>query len=403
MTTAVRVVQGDCPQTLKLHLRRLGLAEAEVERLGRERASWQLLVTGLSREEARALREAEAVSPVQGDPDRAAGTALVSGRRDQIDLWLRELSAKGLAELSGAIEAAIGRQHQHPEPTTIGRRRFDWGSRTYLMGVINVTPDSFSDGGKHATADTAVAAGERLAAEGVDLIDIGGESTRPGAQPVPESQEIDRVLPVLERLARTVEVPLSVDTTKAKVAQAAARAGASMVNDISALTYDPEMAPTCAREKLAVCAMHIRGEPRNMQVNPSYLDLMGEILEGLAASLALAERCGIAADRLLVDPGVGFGKTAEHNLFILDNLGQLKALGRPILVGASRKSFIGKITGKAVGERLPGSLAVLAAAVLGGADVVRVHDVAESKVAAQVVDAIARAREGGLSFTAVTP
>jgi dihydropteroate synthase len=191
-----------------------------------------------------------------------------------------------------------------------------------------------------------------------------------------------------------------VDTTKASVAEQAAKAGASFVNDISGLTFDADMAATCARLGLAVCAMHIRGTPRNMQEDPTYLDLVGEVIDGLASSLAVAQKGGLSPERVLVDPGIGFGKTAAHNLFLLRNLGQLKGLGRPILVGASRKSFIGKVTGRAVGERLPGSLAVLASAVLAGAGMIRVHDVAESKVAAQLVDAIARAREGGVAFGA---
>ena len=392
-----RVISHESQEILALHLRRLGLAG---DRLAAQLGScgWQVLLTGLEERSLAALKDnAGGLQLAFGEPERARGTVLISGRRDQLD-ELRARRDEGLGEVARLIAQAVDGHGRPPAPMLIGKRRFVWGERTFLMGVVNVTPDSFSDGGKHYTTDTAVAAGERLAAEGVDLIDIGGESTRPGAAPVDAAEERRRVEPVVRQLVRQSGLPVSIDTTKAEVAAAALDAGAEIVNDISGLTFDPEMAPTCARLGLSVCAMHIRGTPRNMQEAPSYLDLMGEIIEGLSGSLAVAARGGLAPERIVVDPGLGFGKTAEHNLFILRNLGQLKALGRPLLVGASRKSFIGKVTGRAVGERLPGSLAVLTAAVLGGADLVRVHDVAESRVAAQVVDAIARARDGGVAF-----
>lgn len=399
--SSVRVVASDSVDLLALHLHRLGLRAADAEKVARRRGCWQLLASGLDNDALRALHGTHGLPPhTFGDQDRAPGTIMFTARREQLEDLVRSLEARGfaLAELARSITKALERTSTSPAPMTLGRRRFEWGSRTYLMGVINVTPDSFSDGGKHAGTDSAVAAGERLAAEGVDLIDLGGESTRPGAEPVPAEKEMERVLPVIEKLVRLVDVPISVDTTKAVVAAAAARAGAAFVNDISGLTFDPEMAPTCARAGMHVCVMHLRGTPRTMQDDTAYFDLIGEVLESLSSSLALAERNGLPSERVIVDPGLGFGKTADHNLFLLRNLAQLRVLGRPILVGASRKSFIGKITGRAVGERLPGSLAVLTAAVLGGADLVRVHDVAESRVAAQVVDAIARAREGGVSF-----
>ncbi|HEY3451928.1 MAG TPA: dihydropteroate synthase [Myxococcales bacterium] len=395
---AARVISNDSQELLALHLRRLGFDPPVASQLAPIVCGVHVLLTGFAEHELRALEAVQGLPPTLfGDAERARGSALVYSQREQLKDLARKMTGP-LAEMGRHLLQAIERTAAPPAPMRIGRRTFEWGSRTYLMGVVNVTPDSFSDGGKHATADTAVAAGERLAAEGVDLIDIGGESTRPGSEPVPVEKELSRVVPVVERLSKLVDVPLSVDTTKAKVVEEAARAGAGFANDISGLTFDPDMAPTCARLGLPVCAMHLRGRPRTMQEAPTYFDLVGEVIEGLQASLDLAARSGLPAEQIVVDPGLGFGKTAEHNLFLLRNLGQLRALGRPILVGASRKSFIGKVTGRAVGERLPGSLAVLAAAVLGGADLIRVHDVAESKVAAQVVDAIARAREGGVAY-----
>jgi dihydropteroate synthase len=210
--------------------------------------------------------------------------------------------------------------------------------------------------------------------------------------------EIARVVPVIERLAGSTDVPISVDTAKAAVAEAALRAGASLVNDVSGFRFDPEMAPTIARHGAAACAMHLQGVPRTMQQQPDYGDLVGEVLEYLAASLELAGRSGVAPERILVDPGIGFGKTAGHNLFLLRNLGQLRVLGRPILVGASRKRFIGTLTGREVHDRLAGSLSVHVASVLHGADLVRVHDVAETLAALRVADAVARASEGGRAF-----
>lgn len=396
----VRILSSDSQELLALHLRRLGFPTPVASEIAPIVSGVHVLLTGFSQDELEGLKRAQGLPPVVfGDPDRARGSALVYSQRDALRDLARGMSGP-LAEMGRLIVQALERTLKPPAPMAIGKRTFQWGSRTYLMGVVNVTPDSFSDGGKHATTETAVAAGERLAAEGVDLIDIGGESTRPGSEPVPVEKELSRVVPVVERLSRLVDVPISVDSTKARVIEEAAKAGASFVNDISGLAFDPAMAPTCARLGLPVCLMHIRGVPRTMQAAPSYLDLVGEVVEGLQASMDVAARNGLAAERIVVDPGIGFGKTAEHNLFLLRNLAQLRALGRPILVGASRKSFIGMVTGRAVGDRLPGSLAVLAAAVLGGADLVRVHDVAESRAAAQVVDAIARATDGGLAYQA---
>lgn len=398
---SVRVVAADSVELVELHLIRMGLDACEAQRLARRRRCLQLLVTGADCDSLLALRRLEGLPPIAfGDPERAPGTALLSARHEEIDALIGRLadSGGGLAGIARSLTTALARHSGHPASMHIGRRSFEWGKRTYLMGILNVTPDSFSDGGKHAAPEMAITAGERLAAEGADLIDIGGESTRPGALPVSAEREMERVLPVVERLAKLVDVPLSVDTTKAQVAEAAVRAGASLVNDISGLMFDPEMAPTCARLGVSVCVMHIRGTPRTMQQSPSYFDIVGEVIEGLNASLDHAERCGVPPERVIVDPGIGFGKTADHNLFLLRNLGQLKTLGRPILAGASRKSFIGAVTGRAVGDRLSGSLAALAAAVLGGADLVRVHDVAESRAAAQFVDAMALARAGGLAF-----
>jgi dihydropteroate synthase len=262
------------------------------------------------------------------------------------------------------------------------------GERTLVMGIVNVTPDSFSDGGAFLDPAAAVEHGLRLASEGADILDVGGESTRPGAAPVPEEEELRRVVPVVRGLAARCAVPVSVDTTKAAVARAALDAGASIVNDVSALRFDPALGPAVAAAGAALVLMHMRGEPRTMQQEPRYDDLLGEVRAELAAALARAEAAGIDPGRTVVDPGIGFGKTLEHNLALIGRLAELEALGRPILVGPSRKSFIGRITGAPPGERVEGTIAACCLAAARGAHAVRVHDVAAVRRGLAVADAI---------------
>jgi len=256
------------------------------------------------------------------------------------------------------------------------------------MGVLNVTPDSFSDGGKFATLDAAIEHGLRLAAEGADLIDIGGESTRPGAPAVSEEEELRRVVPVVRQLARRAGVPVSIDTTKAEVARAALDAGAEVVNDVSGLSRDPRLAAAVAESGAAVCLMHMRGTAADMQSHATYSDLLAEVRDELRQAIMRARTAGIRQDRIALDPGLGFAKTAEHNLLLLRRLRELTELGRPLVVGASRKSFLGKLSGKPAAERLVGSVAAAVIAALHGAAIVRVHDVAATREALAVVDAV---------------
>jgi dihydropteroate synthase len=264
------------------------------------------------------------------------------------------------------------------------------GERTLIMGVVNVTPDSFSDGGLYVDPERAIAHALALAEEGADIIDIGGESTRPGAAPVPVEVELERVIPVIKGLSKEVKVPISIDTYKAAVAEAALEAGAAMVNDISALRFDPRMSEVLRGCEAPVVLMHMQGEPRTMQENPRYDDVVGEIGAFLRERVAAAVEAGIAPERLILDPGIGFGKTVAHNLEILRRLDELKALGRPILIGPSRKSFIGQLSGAPVGERLPGTIAAVVLGIARGADIVRVHDVRAVKQAVILADAIIR-------------
>jgi dihydropteroate synthase len=255
-----------------------------------------------------------------------------------------------------------------------------------IMGVVNVTPDSFSDGGDFLDPLAAVAHARRLVAEGADILDVGGESTRPGAEPVSALAETERVAPVLDGLVG-VGVPVSIDTSKAAVAAAAIEHGASIVNDVTALA-DPEMAAVCAGAGVEVCLMHMQGEPRTMQERPAYDDVVDDVRAFLAERIEAAVAAGIAEERIWVDPGIGFGKTVEHNLELLRRLGELRELGRPIAVGTSRKTFIGKITGRDPRERLGGTIASNVFALEAGARMLRVHDVAEVREAVQVAEAI---------------
>ena len=256
---------------------------------------------------------------------------------------------------------------------------------TRIMGILNVTPDSFSDAGLFVDADKAVEHAKQMAEDGADIIDVGGESTRPGSHDISEEEELKRVKPVIERLLNEIKVPVSIDTYKPKVAEKCLELGASLVNDITGLR-NKEMIEVIAKYKVPVVIMHMKGAPKNMQQNPTYEDVVKEIKLFLSERISEARKAGI--NEIIIDPGIGFGKTTEHNLQILKRLSEFKELGCPILIGPSRKSFIGNITGLAVNERLEGTLASVAIAVMNGADIVRVHDVKECKMAIKIADAI---------------
>jgi dihydropteroate synthase len=264
-----------------------------------------------------------------------------------------------------------------------------------VMGVLNVTPDSFSDGGIHASLDAAVARGERMVEEGAAIVDVGGESTRPGAPPVSVEEELRRVIPVIERLASRIRAPISVDTSKPEVMRLALAAGAQMVNDVRALQAPGALAAAAAGGA-AVCLMHMQGEPSTMQADPRYGDVVAEVREFLAKRVAACRAAGIAAERICIDPGIGFGKRPEHNLALLARLRDLGDPALPVLVAVSRKSLVGIITGRPPGERLAGSVAFAALAAANGAAIVRAHDVAATVDAVRVASALRHAAPGGL-------
>jgi dihydropteroate synthase len=327
---------------------------------------------------------------VAGRQDLAFAAAEIV-ERDGTSVRRRVVSAAALpGALAGTGGPALLHRLQGPRAALAGLA-LD-GAR--IMGVVNVTPDSFSDGGRFLAPDAAVAHALELEAEGADLLDIGGESTRPGAESVGAEDEWRRVGPVLAALARRARVPLSIDTRNAEVMRRAADAGAGLINDVSALAHDPRSLEVAAAAGLPVVLMHARGDPRTMQDRPRYDDVVLDVYDALEARIAACERAGIPRARLLVDPGIGFGKTLAHNLALLGHLSIFHGLGCAILLGASRKSFIARLTGAEAGERLPGSLAAALLAAAQGVQVLRVHDVAATRQALAVWEAAQAAATG---------
>ncbi len=268
------------------------------------------------------------------------------------------------------------------------RRSLSFSDKTYIMGILNVTPDSFSDGGSFFDRKAALRRALQMVRDGADIIDVGGESTRPGASDVSVQVELDRVIPVIEDLVKKIDKPISIDTRKSEVAHAAVRAGARIINDVSGLRYDPAIALVAAQSGATLILMHMKGEPRNMQRKPVYKDLIGEIKASLKESAGAAVRAGVSKKNNVVDPGIGFGKTVEHNLRILANLDRFKKLGYPVCIGTSRKSFIGRILNSPdTYDRLAGTLATGVIAIMNGANILRVHDVKEACRTAAITDA----------------
>ena len=333
--------------------------------------------------------------------EREESSVLLIGTRNQYDDLTGKLREQGfgLPGVATQIVNLLADLDAPPKPVQVGAYTHPIGQRTLVMGVINVTPDSFSGDGLGSDLEAAVAQARQMQAEGADILDIGGQSTRPGSEPVSVEEELGRVLPVIERLSApdVVQLPLSIDTNRAAVAEAALKAGAHILNDISGLRDDPDIANVAAGHDALLVLMHIQGTPRNMQENPHYDDLLGEVIEYLRESINKALTAGVNKSRIWVDPGIGFGKTFDHNLELLRRLREIRSLGCPVLVGTSRKAFIGRILASLKGgempphrERVVGTGATVAASISNGADIVRVHDVAHAVEVARVADAIVR-------------
>jgi dihydropteroate synthase len=320
---------------------------------------------------------------------------LLFGTIDDFYVFIQKIKdgSSGLMDLGGKIDDTL-RNYLRAEDGDfklhVGGYTYDLRDETLIMGVINVTPDSFSDGGRFFSHEDAVKMAGEMAEAGAHIIDIGGESTRPGSEPVSLEEELGRVIPVIETIQKKIKIPISIDTYKAEVAEKAVGAGASMINDISGLRFDPKMAPLAAKLGVPVVLMHIKGTPRNMQKDPTYEDLVPEIIDYLEGSMGIAIRAGIDPEKIIVDPGIGFGKTWDDNLKIIRRIRDFYVIGRPILVGASRKAFIGGVTKKEVDFRLWGSIGAAVSASAYGAHMVRVHDVEKTRDALLVVDAVKR-------------
>jgi dihydropteroate synthase len=267
-------------------------------------------------------------------------------------------------------------------------RRLDFSRKTYVMGIINCTPDSFFPASRRSSPGAAVAEGLEMAGWGVDIVDVGGESTRPGSETMTETEEIERVCPVIEGIRSSSEVMISIDTTKSRVAEEALKVGADLVNDVSGLKSDPKLAALVSARQVPVVVMHMRGTPRTMQNHPYYEDTLAEIIEELEESVGIALREGVQRNMIILDPGIGFGKRVEDNLRIIKHLDILKNMGYPVLIGLSRKSFLGALLGKPVEDRLPATIAANTMAIIKGADIVRVHDYREAVDMARILDAV---------------
>jgi len=373
-------------------------ADAEAVRMIVERGLCRAMLVG-----PLLLADAQLLRKVAKDDGVLAVMTRPAGRQDPARAEVVVFgSSAALTTIANDIGGDVGRQMLQalagfalPRDRVLRCRDRDLplGAKTLIMGIVNVTPDSFSGDGLGSDATAAIARGKRMAAEGADILDIGGESTRPGAEPVTLEEELGRVLPVIEGLVAETSALVSIDTYKSAVAKEALARGASIVNDISGLRFDPELGRAAADSGAAVIIMHIQGTPRNMQENPKYDDIIGEISDYLAEGLRLAANAGVAPDRMVVDPGFGFGKTVEHNLELVRRLGEFRSLGVPVMLGPSRKRTLGVLLDDAPpNERREGTAAMVALAIAAGVDIVRVHDVREMARVARVADAVVRVK-----------
>ncbi|MCL4479733.1 MAG: dihydropteroate synthase [Deltaproteobacteria bacterium] len=324
---------------------------------------------------------------------RAKTDAFLIGTLRQIDIISKKIKEQqfGLASISEELEQAIKNLLNNTARLKYKNHFFNLTGRPVIMGILNVTPDSFSDGGRFAFKDTAVKKALELVKEGADIIDIGGESTRPGAGPVNAEEEINRVIPVVKELRKHTKTTISIDTMKSAVALKALENGADIVNDVSAMRHDPAMIHVVKNYRSGIVLMHMRGTPRTMQTSIRYKDVLAEVLSFLDDRIKYAINSGIEKERIIIDPGIGFGKALSHNLLLLKNIRTFKTLGVPVLVGVSRKSFIGKITGAGVDQRLYGSLSSALWCITQGVDIIRVHDIKETKQAIDVIKGIMNA------------
>jgi dihydropteroate synthase len=395
---AARVICVACSRHLGSELQRLGMPPQQAQTTQESLQHFILKLHGLPAFQAAALGkalEAAGMQTVHQATPANGASLIVLGSSEKLESVLAENRRRN-SELAVTLEgcrAALVNYLRTEYRVRYPGGELDLRRKTAVMGVVNVTPDSFSDGGDFHSAESAAEHALRLVDTGADIIDIGGESTRPGSDPVRAEEEMQRVLPVIRDVTRATSVPISIDTYKPEVARAALEAGAKIVNDVSGLRENAGMAELIAEREVPVILMHMKGSPKTMQTNPTYNDLISQICSVLSDSVDAALTAGTARDRIIVDPGIGFGKTFEDNLVILDRLHEIRSLGAPICIGVSRKAFIGAALGIAEPkERLFGSIAANVIAVREGARIVRVHDVAETVEAVRIADAVAAGR-----------
>lgn len=399
MSHRVRLLSLQSRADIEREMRRVGCEEAGIQIMAPKGEWFALRLENVRGKAASLLKqmmlsvggEACLARGVAAFDDTPAPVVLLGDRRHYRRLYPRlRMEPFGLPHLADEIEQALAAVDQPLPPVRCGRHQLAF-DRTLVMGIINTTPDSFSGDGLAGNVEAAVAQGRAFAAAGADLLDIGGESTRPGSDSVSVEEELARVVPVLERLSAEVDLPLSVDTSKPEVCRAALAAGASLINDVWALRQ-PGMLQLAAESGAAVCVMHMQGQPRDMQHQPHYEDLMTEVYEFLAERVEAAVAAGVAREQIIVDPGFGFGKTAGQNLELVRRLSEFCSLGQPVLLALSRKRTIGDITGKPAAERVLGTAALYALGIANGANIIRAHDVAQMVDVARVADAVKNSR-----------
>lgn len=406
----VRILDLDRPDKVRAEMEKIGASARGIEIMVPKGSFRAVKLEGLNFAAANIIKqemlsgggEATTSRQVYSKQTAESDVLLLGTLRHYQDLVrkLRMQPFKSLVAIASEVEQALARYAgKELEPLTIAGRSFNWGERTYVMGVVNVTPDSFSGDGLGGDVEKALDQARAMIGEGADIIDVGGESTRPGSEPVSAEEELRRVMPVIEGLARGAEAPLSIDTYKAKVAEEALAAGAHLVNDVWGLRMDSLLAETVARYGVPIVLMHNRSRAKNAvrredlggrYLGVEYEDLLADVIRELREGISLALEGGIERERIIVDPGIGFGKTVEQNLQLIKELGELKVLGRPILVGPSRKSFIGYTLDLPPEERLEGTAAAVAMGIAKGTDIVRVHDVKEMVRVARMTDAMVR-------------
>lgn len=387
MTCCARLLTVHSPVDAERQLTGLHIDPFTIRNLGPKMVYRVVRVDGVNSRESKALKQemiavgGDAATGRSSESETSPPVVILMGTEKQLRKLCGNLSRHpfGFAALSGELLRLLDIEADPPRLWNTGRITFDFSQHLCIMGILNITPDSFSDGNSYLDIERAVDKALQMEAEGADIIDIGGESTRPFAPPVSEQEELRRVMPVLERLVGTLTVPISIDTYKSGVARETLAAGAEIVNDVSGLTFDSRMAETVAEAEAGLVLMHTRGRPAEMQKNTSYDSIIDDVSRFLRSSQAVAEAAGVPAERIVIDPGIGFGKSREGNLEILARLREFSVLGRPVLVGTSRKGFIGNVLGRETDERLFGTAATVAVAVAGGASIFRVHDVREMR------------------------